>query len=84
MTLTAAFNHFNFFRPHVAIAKPLVIDYQSNSPYMVLGVRHNSPDSEIKRAWRKLMMSNHPDLGDVNKTMVINEAYRQICKRRGI
>ena len=83
MTLTAAFNHFNFFRHETAA--PRTPHYHASNPYLVLGIRHNSPDTDIKRAWRKLMMANHPDLGgDAVKTQAINAAYREICKRRGI
>lgn len=90
MTLTAAFNHltFDFFRPKMifdATAKKSEIDYEAHSPYAILGVRRNATDTDIKRAWRKLMMANHPDLGgDINKTLAINAAYKEICKRRGI
>ena len=78
---------FDFFRHSVVIdnTKPVHKDYEINSPYKLLGVKRNAPDGEIKRAWRKLMMANHPDLGgDIDKTMAINAAYKDICKRRGV
>ena len=89
MTLAAALNnfgHFFHFRPTLVIdaTKPAQIDYESNSPYAILGVRRNATMTEIKRAWRKCMMANHPDLGgDIEKTMAINAAYKLICKRHG-
>ncbi len=33
-------------------------------PYAILGVGRGAPLSEIKRAYRKLAFSLHPDVGD--------------------
>jgi len=45
-------------------------------PYTVLGVPRTADSSEIKNAYRKLAMKNHPDRGgDENKFKQINEAY---------
>ena len=35
----------------------------ARDPYAVLGVPRNAKNEEIKRAYRKLMMTNHPDMG---------------------
>ncbi len=44
--------------------------------YQVLGIDKNSDDSEIKKAFRNLSKTHHPDKGgDDNKFKEINEAY---------
>jgi DnaJ family protein A protein 2 len=44
--------------------------------YKLLGVEKNASDGEIKKAFRKLAMKNHPDRGgDENLFKEINEAY---------
>lgn len=45
--------------------------------YKVLGVSQTATDAEIKKAFRKLAMENHPDRtgGDDTKFKQINEAY---------
>lgn len=45
--------------------------------YNILGVNKNSNPDEIKKAYRKLAMENHPDRtgGDDSKFKQINEAY---------
>ena len=44
--------------------------------YETLGVGKNADEAELKKAYRKLAMENHPDRGgDHNKFASINEAY---------
>ena len=46
------------------------------SPYEILGVSKDSSKSEIKKAYRKLALENHPDKGgDEEKFKRISEAY---------
>ncbi len=37
------------------------MDAEAGDPYVVLGVDHDAPFDEIKRAYRGLMMDHHPD-----------------------
>lgn len=47
--------------------------------YKVLGVDKNASQDEIKKAFRKLSLKNHPDKGgDAKKFKEINEAYQNI------
>lgn len=64
------------------------------TPYIILEITPNSSDSEIKKAYRKLVLLHHPDklnyLGDEfvqqanEKFKKIQEAYEIIKKERGI
>ncbi|MCX7116982.1 MAG: co-chaperone DjlA [Legionellales bacterium] len=63
--------------------------------YALLNVTHKSTQTEIKRAYRRLMSLNHPDklvakgLPEqmlkiaTEKTQAISKAYQQICESRG-
>jgi DnaJ like chaperone protein len=63
-------------------------------PYAVLGLDTRASDSEIKRAYRKLISQHHPDkLGDVpdelkrraeERAREINTAYEKIRAERNI
>ena len=47
-------------------------------PYAILGVGRGAPLSEIKRAYRKLAFSAHPDVGDnpdAQRFREVHEAY---------
>jgi len=50
-------------------------------PYVILGVGHGAPLSEIKRAYRKLAFNAHPDIGDnpdVRRFREVHEAYETL------
>src|ERR1700688_2899210 len=44
-------------------------------PYAILGVGRGAPPSEIKRAYRKLAFSLHPDVGDDPDETRFREAH---------
>jgi len=50
-------------------------------PHVILGVRRGAPLSEIKRAYRKLAFSAHPDVGhnpDAQRFREVHEAYETL------
>ena len=65
-------------------------------PYTILDVTHDAADDEVKRAWRKLIVENHPDKAIAqglpqefvdlanDKLATINDAYDRIAKERGL
>jgi len=65
-------------------------------PFVVLGVAHDAPNTEIKAAYRKLVRDNHPDrliakgmpkeFIDIatDKLAAINSAYERVARERGI
>ena len=65
-----------------------------DSAYSILGIHSSATDEEVKKAYRKMAIENHPDkvgyMGeDIRKAaekkfMAINEAYEKIKKQRGI
>lgn len=65
-----------------------------DSAYRTLGIDRNASDADIKKAYRKMAVENHPDkvshLGDdirkaaEEKFTLINLAYEKIKKQRGI
>jgi len=53
----------------------------ARDPYVILGVEHGAPLSEIKRAYRKLAFSGHPDVGDyphVQRFREVHEAFETL------
>jgi hypothetical protein len=61
-------------------------EMEESESYMALGVSKNSSDSEIKKAYHKLAVKTHPDKpgGDTAKFQVLQKAYQEIKRRRGI
>lgn len=58
---------------------------ENENHYKTLGITKHAKNEEVKRAYRKLLMAHHPDLGgDVCLTREINLAYSEICRKRGI
>ena len=66
----------------------------TESSYKILGISREVSDEEVKKAYRKMAMKNHPDkvsyLGDDFKSAAhekfqkVQEAYEKIKKERGI
>lgn len=68
---------------------------ETDYAYAILGVSHNATQQEVKRAYRQLMSSNHPDkliakgLPEsmikiaTEKTQQIRKAYERICQLKG-
>jgi len=51
-------------------------------PYKILGVEPGASEKEIKKAYRKLALKNHPDQGgDEEKFKQINEAYTALANK---
>ena len=67
---------------------------ETNSAYTVLGISPTASDDEVRTAYRRMAMKNHPDkvatLGpDVQKAAAekfrqVQEAYETIKKERGL
>jgi len=65
---------------------------QPGDPYLVLGVKPDAPDDEVKAAWKRLMRQHHPDLsapmgaaatGDAEaRSSAVNQAYDRIMRER--
>ena len=73
--------------------KSMFVKADADSPYKILGISPSATDDEVKKAYRKMAVENHPDkvayLGEdvqraaKEKFQKINEAYETIKKQRG-
>lgn len=53
-------------------------------PFKDLNVDPNASDADVKAAWKKAIIANHPDRGgDPEKAKAINAAFEEIMRRRG-
>lgn len=53
------------------------------NPYEVLGINKDATESEIKKAYHKLAIKNHPDKGgDPEQFKKVAEAYEILTKRK--
>ena len=73
--------------------KSMFVKADADSAYKILGISPSATDDEVKKAYRKMAVENHPDkvayLGEdvqraaKEKFQKINEAYEAIKKQRG-
>ena len=73
--------------------KSMFVKAEADSAYKILGISPTATDDEVKKAYRKMAVENHPDkvayLGEdvqraaKEKFQRINEAYEAIKKQRG-
>lgn len=73
--------------------KSMFVKQEADSAYKILGISPTATDDEVKKAYRKMAVENHPDkvayLGEdvqraaKEKFQKINEAYEAIKKQRG-
>jgi molecular chaperone DnaJ len=65
--------------PYAPLFLPCVQASAGNCPYSTLGVSANASDTEIKQAYRKLVLQYHPDVcqssGADRRFMTIQQAY---------
>ena len=71
----------------------MFVKQDADSAYKILGISPSATDDEVKKAYRKMAVENHPDkvayLGEdvqraaKEKFQKINEAYEAIKKQRG-
>lgn len=64
--------------------RKIIIEALLNA-YDVLGVKHGASDDEIKAAWKKLALQNHPDRGGSHGKMVdINNAKDRLLNKNDL
>ena len=50
--------------------------------HLILGIKEGAPDKDVKKAWKTLMMVNHPDYGgSPYVASKVNEAAEMLKKR---
>lgn len=89
--------HFGFNEDQFRRIKATHLGPDEDDPYIVLGVRHDATFEEVRAAYRRLMLENHPDtvVGAKSapreyepvaheKSAAITTAYARIRSERGI
>ena len=87
---------FGFTERQFERLKTIYIGTEESDPYQILGLARKASDNTVKKAYRKLIRENHPDMLiaqgmpqefiDVanEKMAAINAAYDRIEKERGL
>ena len=87
---------FGFPREDYKAIRARFLPEDQRSPYRVLGVSSEISNDELKAAYRRLMVENHPDKAiargmpeefikiATDKIAAINEAYDEIRRERGL
>jgi DnaJ like chaperone protein len=89
--------HFGFTEDQFRRIKASHLGPDGDDPYIVLGVRHDATFEEVRAAYRRLMLENHPDTVTGaksaprefepvahEKSAAITTAYARIRAERGI
>ena len=87
---------FGFGEPDFRRIKASHLGAEADDPYAVLGVPHSADFEEVRAAYRKLMLENHPDTVAASKSApreyepvahdkaaAITTAYARIRAERG-
>jgi DnaJ like chaperone protein len=95
--LRSVADHFGFTDDQFRRIKASHLGPEFDDPYIILGVRHDASFEEVRGAYRRLMLENHPDRLAVaksapreyepvahEKSAAITTAYARIRAERGI
>lgn len=95
--LRSVADHFGFNEDQFRRIKATHLGPDADDPYTVLGVRHDATFEEVRAAYRRLMLENHPDTVTGTKSApreyepvahekaaAITTAYARIRSERGI
>lgn len=95
--LKSVADHFGFNEDQFRRIKASHLGPDGDDPYLVLGVRHDAAFEEVRAAYRRLMLENHPDTVAASKSApreyepvaheksaAITTAYARIRAERGI
>jgi DnaJ like chaperone protein len=95
--LRSVAGYFGFGEDQFRRIKASHLGHDGDDPYLVLGVRHDASFEEVRAAYRRLMLQNHPDTLAATKSAprefepvaheksaAITTAYARIRNERGI
>ena len=94
--LKSVAQHFGFAERDFARVKARHVRPANDDPYIILGLTPGASDDQLKQRYRRLVRENHPDRHiaaglprelialATEKLAVINNAYAQIARARGL